>query len=122
MTPYSFNLSDLVQLVVSFGSMAGAAALVAILVDLFKRFGIVKDGDAPRWSAALNLLFLIALVSARYFAPQFSVEFLDAQAGAVAEVAAVVLSFVMQIAVSPAVHFQALANDSPVAFSNSGLD
>ena len=114
-----FNLNDLVQLIVSFGSMAGVAALVAILVDLFKRFGLVQDGLAPKWSAALNLVFLIALVSARYFAPQFSVEFLDEQAGLVAQVAAVILSFVMQLAVSPAIHDNGVENRSVLAYSST---
>ena len=113
-----FTLNDLVQLVIGFGSMVGVAALVSILIDLFKRFGLVKDGDAPRWSAALNLIALIALVSARYFAPQFSVEFLDEQAGAVAQIAAVILSFVVQLRVSPEVHDRGIIDGSPLAFSN----
>jgi len=114
-----FTLNDLVQLIVAFGSMAGVATLVSVLIDLFKRFGLVLDGTAPRWSAALNAVFLIALVAARYFAPALSVEFLDEQAGLVAQVAAVILSFVMQLAVSPAIHDNGVENRSVLAYSQS---
>src|SRR3990167_643434 len=114
-----FSLQDLVQLIVAFGSMAGVAALVAVVIDVFKRFGLVQDGSSPRWSAALNLLALIAVVAARYFAPDVAVEFLDAQAGFVAQAAALILSLVMQLQVSPAVHDALVDNESPAAFSTS---
>ena len=115
----TFSLQDLVQLIVAFGSMAGVAALVSVLIDVFKRFGLVKDGDAPKWSGALNLIALAALVSARYFAPGYSVEFLDESAGAIAQAMAIVLSLVMQLAVSPAIHDNGVINGSVLAFSNS---
>jgi hypothetical protein len=99
--------------------MIGVAALVAILIDLLKRFGLVQDGDAPKWSAALNLIALIALVAMRYIAPQFSVEFLDEQAGAVAQIAVVILSFVVQLRVSPAVHDAGVMDRSVLAFSHN---
>lgn len=119
--PVTFDLQDLVRLVIGFGSMAGVAALVAIVVDVFKRFGLVRDGEAPRWSAALNLLLLIGLVAARYLAPQYSVEFLDEQAGTVAQLAAVILSFVMQLSLSPQIHDTAVRENLPIAFSHSSV-
>ena len=115
----AFNLNDLVQLILGFASMAGVAALVAILIDGLKRIGVVQDGDASKWSGALNLFFLLVFVALRYIAPQWSVEFIDEQAGAIAQIMLIVLSYVLQLRVSPAVHDSGVADKSVLAYSIS---
>lgn len=114
-----FSLQDLVQIVLGYGSMGGFAVLVAILIDFLKRIGVVQDDTAQKWSAGLNILVLAFVVSARYWAPELSVEFLDEQAGMVAQVFAVVFSLVLQLMVSPKFHEAGVEAQSVLAFSNS---
>ena len=113
------DLRSLLVLVVGFGSMLGVAALVSVIVDALKRWGLVKDGDAPKWSAAINLVFLAALVAARYFAPQFSVEFLDNQASLLSQIAAFVLSYIFQLSFSAKVHEDGVMKESVLAYSHN---
>mgnify|MGYP001768597225 CR=1 FL=1 len=97
-------MEEIYNLVMSFGAMAGFAALVAVLINVLKTFGVVKDGDASKWSAILNLVGLVGLVVAKIVWPDLSTSGVDAIAGLVAGILVVVLGYVVQIVVSSKTH------------------
>lgn len=67
------------DLLMQLTGLAGFAALVALLINILKSVGIVKDDKAEIWSAGGNLLGLIALYLLRLFNPEFNVPNADAQ-------------------------------------------
>lgn len=97
-------MEQYLDLFLQFGQLVGVAACIAALINVFKTFGLVKDGDAGRWSAALNLAALAGLVALRVFAPSVAVEQLDAQAGIIAQILLIVLGYVVQLAGSESFH------------------
>jgi hypothetical protein len=105
-------IGDIVALVIQYASLAGFAALVAVLINIFKTFGIVKDGEAGKWSAALNLIGLVTLIVIKVFVPALAVTAIDGYAGQIAQVFIVVLGFVIQIVTSAGTHD---------AFASAGL-
>ena len=92
------------NLIFQFANLAGVAALVAALVNILKNFGVVKDGDAQKWSAGFSLAAFIAFVALRLFAPEVDVEGMDAQASQIAELALYVLGFFLQMGLPVRVH------------------
>jgi hypothetical protein len=88
--------ADLTGLAVQFGALLGVAALVAALINAGKTFGIVKDGDAPKWSLGLNGLGFAALLVTRLFAPQVDPAVADQVAGQAAQILILVLGLVSQ--------------------------
>ena len=62
-------MEQIFDLFLQFGQLVGVAAAIAALVNVFKAFGLVKDGDAGKWAAALNLVALAVLVALKLFAP-----------------------------------------------------
>lgn len=111
---FNVSIQDILNLLLQFGQLAGLAALIAALVNVFKTFGLVKDGDAGRWSAALNLVGITALVGLRIFAPAVTLEVVDANAAALANILLIVLGYVVQIGVSQKTHFTLSAAKVPL--------
>lgn len=107
-------LPVVLKLAMGFGSLVGIAALVAVLINILKTFGVVADGTAGRWSAALNLIAFSALVFFAVFQPQIALEVLDGYAGQIATILLFVLGYLIQIFVSPATHEKLKAMDIPV--------
>ena len=97
-------MDKVLDILLQFGGLLGVAAAIAAIINVLKVFGLVKDGDAGKWSAALNLVAIAALVAVGLFAPQIDFGQIDAQAQAFAEVVAIVLGYVVQIWGSQAVH------------------
>ena len=93
------------ELVVQYGGLVGIAALFAILINLSKIAGWVTDGTSQTWSALLNLVGFVAFVILRLFKPEFDFEGMDAQAAALANVAAYVIAYVLQLLSSKATAF-----------------
>lgn len=109
---------DFNSLLTAFGSLVGVGALIAILVNLAKLIGWVKDGTAQTWSAVLNIVGLIALLSLKLFKPDVSIPDLDAQAGALADVLVALSGFIVQLLSSKATHL-AVRNVPVIGKSNS---
>lgn len=84
----------IVNLTVQFGSLAGVAAFIASLVNVFKVAGL-PDGSAPKVASALSLVGFIALVVLHVFAPQVDIAVLDQQAANIAVVILYVLGLVV---------------------------
>lgn len=91
---------DLGQYVAQFGLLAGFAALVAVVVNALKRFGVIKDGESPRWVLIFNLVGLVIFVAVRLFAPQVDVGAADQLIAQLAQILVIVLGFVAQVGVS----------------------
>ncbi|MEM5774513.1 MAG: hypothetical protein AAGU05_05880, partial [Anaerolineaceae bacterium] len=62
---------DFSDLLTQWSALVGLAALIAVLINLLKLAGLVKDGDAQTWSAALNLLGMAALFLLKVIRPKF---------------------------------------------------
>lgn len=94
----------ILSILIWFGGSASIAALVALLVDVLKRFGVVKDGDAGRWAAGFNLLGLVGFSAYFFLNPAIGFDAVDAQLQNVLAIVQVLLGFVLQLFVSPKVH------------------
>lgn len=92
------------ELLVQWGALAGFAALIAFVINGLKYFGVVKEGDAPTWSAGLNLAGLVLLLVMRVYAPQVDVEGLDAQVAQFVEVGTVIFGYIIQLLSSKLSH------------------
>jgi hypothetical protein len=90
-------MSDLVQIIIQFSSLAGCAALVAVIINILKQVGVVKDGTAGKWSAALNIVVLAILIAFKVFVPSIATDVLDGYAGQVAQILLVVLGYLVQL-------------------------
>ena len=85
------------DLLVIFATLAGFGALVSLLVNVGKYFGIVKDGTADKWVAGLNLVGLVALFVIKTWFPQIDIMQLDANLGAFVIVLTVVFDYIITI-------------------------
>lgn len=86
------------------GMLAGVAAAIAALINVGKWAGLVKDGDAGKWSAGLNLVAIAALVVLKLYRPDLDLAQLDVEIGAFASVIGLLLSYLMQIRSSVGAH------------------
>ena len=81
------------ELIAQFVTLAGAAALIAAIVNVAKSFGL-KDGVAPKVAAGLSLVAFAALVGLKIFRPDLDILALDKQLSDVAVLVLYVLGFV----------------------------
>ena len=95
-------------------TLVGVSAAIAAVINILKTFGLVKDGTAGGWSAALNLLALIALVTFKVLNPAVDFQQLNVQFDAFAKIALLVLSFIVQIKSSVEAHYVLSSADLPV--------
>jgi len=113
--PISANMLNVViQIVLGFASLVGVSALIAALINLLKAIKVVKDGDAPQWSAGLNLAAFIGLVAFGVFRPGLAMSILDGYAGQIAMVVLFILGFLTQITGSSVAHEQLKTAEVPV--------
>lgn len=89
--------STLDQVLAIAGSLVGLALTIALLIDVLKLTGAVSDGTSGKWSAAINLIVVVAIPVVLKFWPAFDFAGLDAQLQALAQFGYLVLSFVVQI-------------------------
>ena len=101
------------------GGLVGAFSLVALLINILKWAGAVNDGTAGKWSAAINLVVLAAVVVITRFFPGIDLPAIDAQIGAFAAVAAVVFAYIVQIVGSKQVHKAVTRGLNVTAWSNT---
>jgi hypothetical protein len=108
---------DTILLIVE--GLTGTFALVALLINILKWAGVVNDGTAGKWSAAANLVVLIAVTVVFKLYPQLNLGSIDAQIAEFARVAGIVFAYIIQLIGSKGVH-RALTNGLNVrAFSYS---
>ena len=88
---------DIGTLVATLAALAGVGALIAVLVNIGKTAGLVKDGQATTYVAGLNLLALIGLFALKVFKPDFDIGGLDTQAAQIAQWLATAVALIVQI-------------------------
>ena len=88
---------DLPSLLTQFMALAGVGALVALIVNILKTAGVVKDGDAPTWATGLNLAGLVLLFFLKVFAPAADIGQLDGLAATIAQIGVLVLGLITQL-------------------------
>ena len=92
------------EIALQIGYLVVLAALIAMLINIGKVVGLVKDGDAGSWSAGLNLAALVVLVALKLFRPDLELEKVDIELGALAQILGVVLTLLSQIKMSAKFH------------------
>ena len=85
-------------------TLVGLQLMQAFLIDLLKYVGVVDDGTAGKWSAAMNLLTLIAVAVYLKFFPTFDVQAADGQLYEFAKLCIYVFAYVTQIVGTKNVH------------------
>jgi hypothetical protein len=99
--------------------LVGTFALIALLIDILKWAGVVNDGTAGKWSAAANLVVLIAVTVVFKLYPLFNFGSIDAQIAEFVKVAGIVFAYIIQIVGSRHVHFAMVYGLKMRAFSHS---
>ena len=92
------------QLLLHLNELVGFAAFAAILVNVLKYFAVIKDGDATKVVAGINLLGLVLLFVAQVFFPDLDIGVIDAGLGAIANIVGLVMGFLLQMGVSKLSH------------------
>ena len=95
------NLQIVIAIV---ASLAGFAAFVSFLVNALKTFGVVKDGDANKWVAGLNLIGVIAVYATLIIFPKFDFSHIDSMLLEIAAVGSFLLSEILMIFGSKLTH------------------
>jgi hypothetical protein len=85
------------EVLVIFATLLGFSALVSFLVNTGKFFGIVKDGDADKWVAGLNLIGVLALYAVKLFIPDFDPVPIDAAMQEIAAVGVFIFGYLSMI-------------------------
>lgn len=85
------------QILVEFGALVGFAALVSLVINVLKVFGVVKDGTADKWVAGFNLAGVLALLVVKQFFPELQIQPVDNLLGEIAVVGSYILSYVVMI-------------------------
>lgn len=98
--PDPITLDDLL---LQLAKLTGVPALVAVLINALKQFGVVQDGWAPLWSTGFNLLILILLFVA-HIVGFTNLDQLDQVAATLAQIGTFVLALLYQLLISRATH------------------
>jgi hypothetical protein len=122
----AMDMNFLLAILIWFGGNGTIAALIALLVDVMKRFGWIADGSAGKWANAMNLAGLVGFSIFFFLNPSVPFGAMDEQMRLVLQIVEIVLGYVLQLFVSPAVHVQGVAQkvvpfySFPVRFSAHG--
>lgn len=100
-------------LVPVFLALAGWGALVAVVINIGKSVGLVKDGVAPKVNLVFNLVGFVALIALGLFA-KVTPEYFDQFAGAIAAMLVAVLGLVTQFASASKTHSTLSDGNVPV--------
>lgn len=90
-------------------SLAGFAAFTTMLVNVLKIVKIkgnpiVKEGDAPKWTAGITLVGVIALYVTKLFLPNFDVSGVDKILLEIATIGAYITSFITTLGLEKVFH------------------
>lgn len=80
-----------------FGVLVGVPFVIALVIDILKQFGVVDDGTAGKWSAVLNLVFILGLAVLLKFVPNFDVVSIDANILELAKAVAIIVVYLIQL-------------------------
>src|SRR3990167_2247463 len=88
---------DIVTIAAQFAALAGAGALIALVVNVLKYAGVVKDGQAVTYSLVLNTIGMVALIAIKVFRPDLYVAQLDGIAAQVAAAGVTLFGLFVQL-------------------------
>lgn len=109
-----------IEIVVAIASsLVGTFSLISLLINVLKWTGMISDGDAGKWSAAGNLLVVVAVSVVFKLYPQFDFEGADLKIAEFVKVAGVVFAYIIQLVGSKAVHAAMTLGLNVRAFSYS---
>lgn len=100
-------------------TMIGAQLLISVAVDVLKWAGVIADGNAGKWSAALNLVGLAGIAVALGLYPEFDFPKLDAQFVVIAQFAALVFGYIVQVVGAKRMHQFTVRGLGVQAFSHT---
>lgn len=78
-------------------TLVGLQLMQSFVIDVLKYVGVVDEGTAGKWSAAFNLLTLIAVGVYMKFFPAFDIHAVDGQLLELAKLLIYVFAYVTQI-------------------------
>jgi hypothetical protein len=87
-----------------FGVLVGVPFVISFIINILKLLKVVDDGTAGKWSAALNLISIIALAIAMRFYPSFDFPALDAYIYEIGKALAVIVMFILQMIGTQSAH------------------
>lgn len=90
-------------------SLTGFAAFTTMLVNVLKLIKVkgnplVKDGDAPKWTAGITLVGVIALYTTKLFLPTFDPTGIDKIFLEIATIGTYITSFVVTVGLEKLFH------------------
>lgn len=103
-----------------FGVLVGVPFVVALVIDILKQFGVVDDGTAGKWSAAINLIVILGLAVLLKFMPNFDVASIDAKILELAKAVAVIVVYLIQLFGTKSAHRAYVNGLGIVRFSHRG--
>lgn len=95
---------DISGLLTLFLSLGGVSAFVAVVVNILKTLGVIKDGYASVWSTGLNMLGLIALFVMKLF-PGVDIAGVDSVINTIAQILSLLFGLIVQLLGSKLAHF-----------------
>jgi hypothetical protein len=95
---------DLAVVLTIAGAMIGLQLLISLGVDVFKWAGVIKDGTAGKWYAALNLIGLAFIAVTLAVNPLFDFAALDVQLVDIAKFLTLIFGYIVQVAGTKRVH------------------
>jgi hypothetical protein len=85
-------------------ALAGAGALIAVLINIGKALGWIQDGQATTWSTVLNIVGMISLLLLQIFKPGMDITAVDSAAGQIAQMLIILVGLVTQMLSSKGTH------------------
>jgi len=110
-------MPDLLPYVELLGTLLGFAALITVIINVLKRYGVIQDGQAGLVSLGLNFALLGFVIVGKYFGLDLTQA--DDIAGAIASLVTVILGLLLPPLVSLGVHRLARKRIPLVGFSHS---
>ncbi len=96
---------DLSAVLTIVSGLVGFPALLAAVIDILKKFGLVADGDAPKWNLGGNVLAVVAVAVAVILGKVEVVGQVDAVLGSVATFLLAIFAFAASIGLTKLFHF-----------------
>lgn len=84
--------------------MVGLQLIISLCVNVLKWAGVITDGTAGVWSAALNAVGLAVIAATLAFNPAFDFTKLDAQLIDIARFGALIFGYLVQVAGTKYMH------------------
>lgn len=95
---------DLDHILTIVGGLTGTFALIALLINVLKWVGVIKDGSAGKWSAGANLVVVVTVAVVFKLYPSFDFGTVDAHILEFVKVAGIVFAYIIQLVGSKRVH------------------